>query len=296
MKTIKTLSTLLLASAFMVGCSDDDVALNSASCTVGFAQTEMTVKESADLFTIPVVVEGDQNGVVNVELSVEEYGSSPAKEDTHYFVTDKTLTISPDEKTVDFEVRALDDEEINEARKFIVKIVSAQGASLNDSKSAIIVTLKDNDSNFYEKLAGKWQFKCDSEAADAKLVPYAETDPKYEHEFVLVIENQGVPMQFTMTYEFDMATKKVSLSMPFGEMIASGLNFGDPIGICDVYSSLVKDGKISMKGSVEWVLSEDMKTIKANTDGAISGAMFATGTTNFTGYVWFQYANATLVR
>ena len=296
MKTIKTLSSLLIASAFLVGCSDDDVELNSANCTVGFQTTEVTVKENADLFNIPIVVEGDQNGVVNVVLSVEEYGDSPAKEDVNYYITDKTLTISSEDKQIGLEVFALDDEEINESRKFIVKIASADGAQLDESRSAVVVTLKDNDSNFYDKLAGKWAFTAGKDAANAKLVPYAEGDPKYENEFVLVIERQGVPMQFTMNYSFDLATKKIKLSMPVGEMIAEGLDFGDPVGVCDVYSSLVVGEELELEGNVEWVLSDDMKTIKANTDSAIVGALFATGTKKFTGYTWFGFANAMLKR
>lgn len=296
MKTIKKIGSLLLASAFLVGCSDDDVAMNSTSATVGFESSEMTVKESADLFSIPVVVDGEQNGAVKVTLSVEGYGSNPAKENVNYFVTDKTLTISHEDKQIGFELRALDDEEINETRKFIVKIVSADGAKLDESRSAVIVSLKDNDANFYEKLAGKWAFTAGDTKADAKFVIYGEDDPKYEKEMVLVIENQGVPMQFTVKYSFDMATKKVGLTMPLGEMIASGLNFGDPIGVCDVFSGLVAGGKISLDGNVEWILSDDMKTIKADIEGKLAGAMFTTGTTDFTGYVWFQFASPTLTR
>lgn len=294
MKTIKVLSSLLLASAFMVGCSDDDVALNSADCKVGFDQAEITVKESADLFTIPVSVAGEQNGVVNVKFSVEEYGNSPAKEDVNYFITDKTLTISADDKTIDLEVRALDDEEINEARKFVVKIASADGAAIDDSKSSIVVTLKDNDSNFYDKLAGKWAFKCEGDAADAKLLPYPETDAKYEKEFVLVVYRQGVPLQFTMNYAFDMATKKVVLSMPVGEMLVSGVNFGDPLGVCDVYSMLATDKGLTMKGEIEWVLSDDMKQIKANTPYTLVGGIFQGS--DFTRYAFFQYNNCSLSR
>lgn len=296
MKTINKIGSLLLASALIFGCSDDDLEMNSTDATVGMAKAEMIVKESADIFKVPILVEGEQNGAVNVTLSVEEYGNNKAQEDIHYIVTDKTLTIAPEDKQGMLEIRAVDDEEINEARTFIVKIASVDGAKLDESKSVTIVTLKDNDSNFYEKLAGKWSFTADGEKADAKFVIYSEDDPKYEKEMVLVIERQGVPMQFTVNYSFDVATKKVGLVMPLGEMIASGLDFGDPVGICDVYSSLVKDQKINFKGEIEWVLSDDMKSITANTDAEIAGALFTTGTTDFTGYTWFGFVNAVLSR
>ena len=48
--------TLLLCTVLTTACSDDEEQFNSGAATVNLQETAMTVKESAGLCTVPVVV------------------------------------------------------------------------------------------------------------------------------------------------------------------------------------------------------------------------------------------------
>ena len=51
--------TLLLCAVLITACSDDEEQLNSGAATVNLQEAAMTVKESAGLCTVPVVVTGE---------------------------------------------------------------------------------------------------------------------------------------------------------------------------------------------------------------------------------------------
>ena len=295
MKKLNIIGALLFSSAIFVGCSEDEVVMNSSDAKVGFASSEITIKESTGLAQIPINVTGEQNGAVDVEIVVEEYGNNPAKEDTHFYITDKTLRISAEDKTVGLELVTVDDEEINENRTFIVKIASAKGANIDEATKACIVTLKDNDANFYEKLAGSWKLtSSDGQTYDAKITIYDENNPKYEKEMILGFNLQGINLSFTISYSYDIEANKISLVMITGEKLAEGLNFGDPVGVCDPYSCILSGNNLSFD-SVEWNVSEDLKTIEMSGENLeLAAALFKTGTQDFTGYTWFGLPNPVL--
>ena len=153
MKYIK-LFMLMAAVTFFAACSSDDDSWNSASdVTVGMAQTEMTVNEGKGLFNVPIEVKGETNGNVFVTVELKEVGANPAKEDVNYYVTDKTINISDGVGNV--EIETVDDDDINDPRTFQVTIVDAKGAKISEN-AITTITLKDNDSEFYSKLQGKW--------------------------------------------------------------------------------------------------------------------------------------------
>ena len=156
MKYIK-LFMLLAVTAFFAACSDDDASWNTnADVTVEMGKTEVKVKEGAGLFNVPIVVKGETTAPVRVHVSMRESGSNPAKKDVNYMVTDTTIVISDGAGKV--EVKTVDDDEINENRTFEVYIVSADGAKVGANSSTTVV-LRDNDSEFYEKLQGVWKMK-----------------------------------------------------------------------------------------------------------------------------------------
>ena len=149
---------LLAVTAFFAACSDDDASWNTnADVTVEMGKTEVKVKEGAGLFNVPIVVKGETTAPVRVHVSMRESGSNPAKKDVNYMVTDTTIVISDGAGKV--EVKTVDDDEINENRTFEVYIVSADGAKVGANSSTNVV-LRDNDSEFYEKLQGVWKMKC----------------------------------------------------------------------------------------------------------------------------------------
>lgn len=149
-------ATVCLASA----CSDDDnYNTNSKGTTVEFASTEMTVNENADIFNIPVTVSGERNGKVSFRIEVSEVGQNPAKEDVNYIVTTKKISLDADTmktNTANVEVKAVDDRNMNADRTFAVTIVSADGATVGNNKT-ITVTLKDNDTSFFNIFSGEWK-------------------------------------------------------------------------------------------------------------------------------------------
>lgn len=303
MKILRHIGLSLLAAAVFAGCAKDDaVKVNTlAGATVGLESTEITLKENAGMERIPIVVDGEMDGVVNVAVEVEAQGSVAAEEDVHYLITDKTLTINPDDKEAAVEIILVDDDEINEARTFTIKITKADGAALNEGKSAAKVKIKDNDSNFYEKLAGKWSFKeAGGLAFDADLKAYPEDDKLFEKEFQLILHSAGIvglDFVYTVKYAFDVKTKQISLETPSEEALGVGLNFPD--GVYDAYTALVdlKTSKLSFDPII-WEVSDDFKTIRSSNvtgDLAMAGLLFETGTTNIAG-LWYAFAEPTLTK
>lgn len=88
-----------LAALTMTACSDDDdkIGWNSnADVTVEMGQASISFKEGRGMVNVPVTVTGEANGNIMVTVACEETGLNPAQEDVHYYVTDKTIIISPE--------------------------------------------------------------------------------------------------------------------------------------------------------------------------------------------------------
>ena len=153
MKYIKLLMLLAVVTFFGACSSDDDSWNSAADVTVSMKNPTMVIKENMGLTNVPIEVKGKTNGNVYVTLAVKEVGSNPAKEDVHYYITDKTISISDSIGYV--EVEPVDDDGINADRTFEITIVEAKGAEIGNATTQ--VSLKDNDSQIYEKLQGKWK-------------------------------------------------------------------------------------------------------------------------------------------
>ena len=92
---------IALAALTLTACSDDDDnGLNSTSgVTVQMQQSTMSVSEDMQqgvYYKVPIVVTGEANGPVEVTVEVQGTGTTPATEDEHYVITDKTITIDAD--------------------------------------------------------------------------------------------------------------------------------------------------------------------------------------------------------
>lgn len=94
--------TLLLCAVLIAACSDDEEQFNSGAATVNLQETAMTVKESAGLCTVPVVVTGEHTGTIRVTFELKDHN---AKEDENYIVTTKTLLIPAGQETMNFEFK-----------------------------------------------------------------------------------------------------------------------------------------------------------------------------------------------
>lgn len=232
MKNLK-IYALFLCSVMVAACSDDDETFNTGTAAVNLQETEMTVKESAGLCTVPVVVTGEHNGNIRVTIELEDHN---AKEDEDYIVTTKTLVIPAGQEVADFEFRTVDDNIINGDRSFDFVITDVQGASIG-TNNRLAVTIKDNDSDLYETLAGTWIFTGTASAVtvsnvkvsfSVKVSTAEEGTEAYENYLVCSNEagfdpDNDIAWQFSwrLKYEYVPSTRKIHLSIVPGEDVAS---------------------------------------------------------------------------
>lgn len=257
----------ILAFAFsalvMTACSDDDKFNSVAGVTVEMGESEITVKENAGIFSVPVKVTGDANGPVKITVKVEATGINPALpfEDNngtwsgHYIVTSETVNIPADDKTAKIEVSTVDDLEENEDRTFVVTIVSAEGATIGNVASTI-VTIKDNDSVPYEKVQGAWKFNfidLDGKPAtwNVNILGYSEEESEYGK----ILDLEGLIISGTyLTLHFynDEATNESWVEMHLPE----------PIVLYDAENYVwVINGMSLAEGVIRGTFSEDLQTI-----------------------------------
>ena len=141
MKYIK-LFMIAAATVFCAAsCSDDENYNTTGKTTIEFESTAMTVDENTDLFDVPVKVSGARNGKVRFVIKTEEVGESPAKEDVNYMVTSKSVSLNADtlaSSTMNVQVKAVDDRNMNADRTFKITIVSADGATIGTNSSVTV--------------------------------------------------------------------------------------------------------------------------------------------------------------
>lgn len=233
MSNLKIYAFFLCTVIISACSSDDEETFNTGAATVGFQETAMTVKESAGLCTVPVVVTGEHNGNIRVTIQLEDKN---AKEDENYIITTKTLVIPAGQETANFEFRTVDDELVNDDRSFDIIIADVRGATAG-TNNRLVVTIKDNDSNLYETLAGTWVFTGTASAVkvsnvkvsfSVKVATAAEGTEAFGNYLVCANEagfdpDNDIPWQFSwrLKYEYNPGTQKVSLSIVAGEDVAA---------------------------------------------------------------------------
>ncbi|MCM1110201.1 MAG: hypothetical protein NC336_03235 [Clostridium sp.] len=265
MKYIKFFLSVLVA-VLVMSCGDKDTKYNTnGGVTVSMQSSTFSVRESSGICNVPVVVKGDANGMIKVTFELIEVGGSVAKEDIHYYATSKTINIAPEDKTNSLEFLPIDDKEINEDRTFIVKIANVEGASVGDVPECV-VTIRDNDQNPYDRLEGEWTLSYD----DRDLNPYSGTvyitvydDDEFQYE--RVFQMSGEIMAYTAeTDTIMMQFNKSAGSISFlgGQTVASGLNFGGDIGVCDLVTAFAgAGGTITTSGAISGPWNEAMTEI-----------------------------------
>ena len=289
---------LLLASALFAGCSqEDEISWNSAEATVSMEQAELVVKENKGMVNVPVVVEGKLNGAVEVTVEVAEVGENAAMEDVHYLVTTKSVVIPADATGGKIEFKTVDDADINEARTFVMKIKSANGATIGAADSTV-VTLKDNDSQFYEKLQGRWKMTSvnangGSQSWNVTIVGAEEGQEGYNEVFQVTGIMGYDWTSMTMFYNYDIATQQGYVYIPFGYIFAQGVNFGLG-GTQDVATGTVADGYISFDGGLIGTWNDDFTEITFEENKIMYGFLIDNGAPN--GYTWFNCLNIKMTK
>lgn len=295
MKYIK-LFMLLAVVAFMGSCSDDDESWNSKSgVTVSMENKSMRFKESVGIVKVPIKVEGEANGPVSVTVEVKETGSNPAKENVNYYITTKTIKIS--DNTGNVELECVDDDKINDERTFEISIVSAKGATVG-SNATTAITLRDNDSEFYEKLQGSWVMNCTFNDAptkwDVKIVGATDEEDEDYNKVLYITGMLGY--QWTnakLSYDFDKATGKGSVAFDYlGQYnFAEGVNFTG-LGVCNVRLFSVAGNQLS-EDPIYGTWSDDFKNITFD-EGTLYGGVFDSSDAHKGG--WFEISNITMTK
>ena len=289
---------LLLATAAFAGCSKEDISWNSSDATVGMGQAELVVKENKGMVNVPLVVDGELNGPVEVTVEVAEVGENPAMEDVHYIVTSKSYVIAEDATEGKIEFKTIDDADINEARTFVITIKNVNGAKVSEAASTT-VTLKDNDSQFYEKLQGRWKMnsvdsKGNTQAWNINIIGVDEGEEGYNEVFQVTGIMGYDWTSMTMFYNYDVATKTGYVYIPAGYILAEGVDFGLG-GTNEVVTGLVnEEGNLTLSGGIIGTWNDDFTEITFEQNKLMYGLIFSGA--NFTGYTWFNFLNPTMTK
>lgn len=286
---------LLAVVTFFGACSSDDDSWNSAAdVTVSMKNPTMVIKENMGLTNVPIEVKGKTNGNVYVTLAVKEVGSNPAKEDVHYYITDKTISISDSIGYV--EVEPVDDDEINADRTFEITIVEAKGAKIGNATTQ--VSLKDNDSQIYEKLQGKWKLTGVSRQGApmesvVKIIGASdEKDGDYNH--TLYLTGMAVSSS-SARLSFDEKTKEIAFDNLGKYNFIEGYDFTKDLGIMgNIVLNNLSNGSLTTT-PIKGTWSEDCKEIVFDQDQVLFGGIYTTGGT-FTGYEFFSVTKIKLTK
>ncbi len=294
MKYIKLLMLLAVVTFFGACSSDDDSWNSAADVTVSMKDSTMVIKENMGLTNVPIEVKGKTNGNVYVTLAVKEVGKKPAKEDVHYYITDKTISISDSIGYV--EVEPVDDDEINDDRTFEITIVEAKGAKIGNATTQ--VSLKDNDSQIYEKLQGKWKLTGVSRQGApmesvVKIIGASdEKDGDYNH--TLYLTGMAVSSS-SARLSFNAKDGYVAFDNLGKYNFIEGYDFTKDLGIMgNIVLSNLSNGSLTTT-PIKGTWSEDCKEIVFDQDQVLFGGIYTTGGT-FTGYEFFSVTKIKLTK
>ena len=290
---------LLAVVTFFGACSSDDDSWNTASdVTVSMKNPTMVIKENMGLTNVPIEVKGETNGNVYVTIEVKEVGGNPAKEDVHYYITDKTINIS--DSTAHIEVEPVDDEDINEDRTFEITIVSAKGAKIGNATT--MVSLKDNDANIYEKLQGKWvltgvSYTGETMTSVVKIIGASNED---EGDYNNTLYLTGMAMSSStarLSYHYDATTKQGYVAFDnLGKYnFIEGYDFTKDLGFMgNIMLHNLSNGQLTST-PIKGTWSEDCKEIVFDQDQVLFGGIYKPSGT-FTGYEFFSVTKIKLTK
>lgn len=153
MKYFKFLAALLLPAALLTAC-DDDENLNGGTATVGFESAEITMRETTSTLNVPIVVTGEQNGLITVDVTVKDATGTQVEVDKTVLLTSGDLRIPADVKSVNAELYVSVNTNTDDLdRSFTLEITSAQGAQVSTSTCKVNI---EEVVDAYDKLVGNW--------------------------------------------------------------------------------------------------------------------------------------------
>lgn len=286
MKRIYSIITLLLlAGATFVSCSEDE-KMNTSNATVSFFTAEHSVKESKGIFNVPVIVTGEQNGPIEVNIEVSSNDAN-CKEDVHYLITSKKLIIPANKKEVNVEIKAVDDRIINEDRHFSLHIASTNGATIDSNHATANIILMDNDDIPYERMSGVWTVTAKNLLSESGEDPISwemnlnivdDDDPSYGSVItstpwaawdgsIPVFDENGQTLSHTMSFYHNESTGKTTVDMKMGTIMASNLNFGTAENGADLSNATIRSATMGLTGlmytgNITGIVNDDFTEIK----------------------------------
>lgn len=286
---------LLAVVTFFGACSSDDDSWNTASdVTVSMKNPTMVIKENMGLTNVPIEVKGETNGNVYVTIEVKEVDGNPAKEDVHYYITDKTISISDSIGYV--EVEPVDDDEINDDRTFEITIVEAKGAKIGNATTQ--VSLKDNDSQIYEKLQGKWKLTGVSRqgAPMESVVKIIGASDEEDGDYNNTLYLTGMAVSSSSArLSFNAKEGYVAFDNLGKYNFIEGYDFTKDLGIMgNIVLSNLSNGSLTTT-PIKGTWSKDCKEIVFDQDQVLFGGIYTTGGT-FTGYEFFSVTKIKLTK
>jgi len=302
MKYLKIFMMLAVATLF-VACSDDDEEWgNPANATVELASAEIRIKENKGIFNIPIQVNGEKHGRIQVTVKVTPAEENGAVADEHYRITSQTIVISSEDNIGNIEVLTVDDDDINNNREFVVTIEDVKGATAVEGTQSVVI-LRDNDAEFYDKLMGKWTMTVTDPEDPSTPVNWSvdvvgfEEDEEGYNQTLYVVGMMGYAWTAAeLAYNFDQENNKVTVSFIFPSLFAEGVNFGlgesNEVHLWGVDS----EDNYTIEPLVGEV-SEDFKTITFDENGpAVYGRIAHEGGESYTNYIWFGYNVISMTR
>lgn len=269
MKYLKLLALLMLPLGFCA-CSDDD-DFNGGNATVGFSESTISIKENVTELYVPIQVEGDHTGLVQVQVAVKDCQGVSVEADKNVILTSGTLNLPAEVNQVKAELRLslyTSSDDLN--RSFTLEITAANGAQVSTKTCQVKI---EEAVDAYDKLIGNWVLVNDKGEGFATMELQATAA---KDGYKAIMNYQGVPCQINVIYT------PSGLEFVSNEVIASGLNFGDPIGVADIRLLALQENQLYMQNiPAIWNDTFDEIQMKLGMAGAIfSGEEFA-------GYTWF---------
>lgn len=228
---LKYFAILTLGAFAVTSCSDDDASYNTnKEVTVEFADAAIRVSEdqatSSSYSYIPVVINGETNGPLQITIEVAPCGEAPAVADENYVFTTYTLNVPAGETQALFQYYPKSNDEINTDRTFEIKIADVKGAKVGATASTV-VTLVDNEGlipTYYNGLAGDWNGILVSAYDGPMDTPFtietvAEGQDGYGKK-VTLIDFPAAGMSTQGTFSVDGVTQEIFVSLPSGQTVA----------------------------------------------------------------------------
>lgn len=308
MKLHKFFAISLVAVAFSSCQSGEEIsapqepAINTASgVVVSMESAEMFVSEDQQgsaMSNIPVVLTGEANGAVKVTVKVVADEAAPAVEGENFVVTSKSIIIAEGQKSANVQFYPKGDDEINDARQFVVSIESVEGAQVGAVKSTV-VSLKDNESFLpvaYAQLQGIWNCTVTSDdgpfTGEVEIVGVEEGEEGYLSDLSLFGWEswEGINAELKCKISVDGVTGIPSLLIPLGQAYFSA-NFTG-LGFCDMVLVSESGGYLVPAGNLILPCNEDVT--KMYIQQSIIGGLYQGG--SFSGYVFSWYNDMLLER